>query len=139
MPSSALATSVFWRDVLSRAVRNGVQVLAPVLLLASSGHIDGVTALNAGVAALLAACVVVLKALTPFNTGSVFERAVGAAAGSALAILPLDLTGVLHLDVRSAAISVLGSAILAMVMYFTNPPTITPADAPVAADAGDVG
>jgi hypothetical protein len=141
---SKLASSAFWRDVLDRAVRQGVQVLTPVLLLASAGQIDGVSAASAAIAAGLAAVAVVLKALSGFNTGDPIERAVGAAAGAALAVLPLDFAGVLSLDARAAVTSILGSVLLARAMYVTNPPATASAGAPAsgsvdAPDEGDLG
>ena len=137
---SKLTSAVWWREVLDRAVRQGVQVLTPFLLLASAGKIDGVTALNTLVAAGLAAVVVVLKALSVFNTGSVYERAIGAAAGATVAVLPLDLFGVLHLDARSTITSILGTVALSLVGFYTNPPasTVAPVVVEPAMQADDV-
>lgn len=119
---SKLASLAWWREVLDRAVRQGVQVLTPLLVLASAGQVDGLTVETSAAAAGLATIAVVLKAVSGFNTGSVYERGAGALAGALLAILPLDLTGVLHLDVRATLTSIAGTTLLALIGYRTNPP-----------------
>lgn len=126
-----LTSTAFWRDILARAIRNSIQVLLPVLVLASSGQIDGLTIRNAIGAAVLSGVVVVLKALSPLNASptdplgwQLVERAVGAFAGAALAIIPLDLTSLLSLDARTVAISIAGSVLLSFAAFYTNPPAI---------------
>lgn len=124
-----LTSSAFWRDILARAMRNGVQVLLPVLILASTGKIDGLTVANAAAAAALSAFAVIAKTLAGFTanpgdslTWQIAERAIGAAFGAVVALLPLTLSDALQLDLRTAVVSVLGSVLAAFGAWITNPP-----------------
>ena len=129
--TSPIRVREFWVDVLARSGRNAVQVVIPLLVLASTGQVQSAGILTTLAAAGLAALASVLKAMTPLTSDSsdsiawqVFERAVGAAAGAALAVFPLSWMDAVHMDWRVAAVSVAGSVGLSLVSWVTN----TPAD-----------
>lgn len=129
------------RDVAARALRNALQTLLPLLALASAGQITGASAGAALAAAGIASGVSVLKALSGLQVdataplaGQLAERAGAAAAGAALAVIPLDLAGVLSADWRTIAVTIGGSVALSIISWSMDH---LPADqAPAASPAG---
>ena len=129
-----MSASAWWRDVLARAGRQAVQVLTPVLALAAAGDITGLDPLAVAYTVAAAAAVTVLKAAAGFAAdpgASVVvqgvERALAAAAGAALAVVPANLAGWLDVDPRVAVASIASSAGLALAAMITNPPAVAPA------------
>jgi hypothetical protein len=112
------------RDIGARALRNALQTMLPLLALASAGRIDGASAAAVCAAAGIAAIVSVLKSASglqadpaaPLAT-QLLERALAAAAGSALALVPLDLTGVLSADWVAIGTAVVGAAALSLASW----------------------
>ena len=129
-----MSASAWWRDVLARAGRQAVQVLTPVLALAAAGDITGLDPLAVAYTVAAAAAVTVLKAAAGFaaDPGASIvvqgvERALAAAAGAALAVVPANLAGWLDVDPRVAVASIASSAGLALAAMITNPPAVAPA------------
>lgn len=145
-----LTDPTFWRDLGERAVRQVVQVLLPVLTIAiTSGAISGLDYTDLAVTAGMAAAVTLLRALTGIRApaGASFavdalDRALAAAAGTALGLVTADGFDLLHADYVGFLGAVIGSAALAVFARFTNTPqpapTVEPAgDAPVIYDYTD--
>lgn len=147
-----LTDPTFWRDLARRAVRQGVQVLLPVLTIAlTSQTITGLDFTALAVTAGMAVIVTIARGLTGLRAPAgaspaldTLDRAVAAAAGTALGLLTADGFDLLHADWVAIGGAILSSACLAALARLINPPEPTPTvepatDAPVIYDySGDV-
>jgi hypothetical protein len=128
MPS--LTDIAWWEDTVARAGRQAVQTVIPVLALAAGT--GGVTGFDYGdglAVAALAALITVLRAVTglraPAGASLLVDgadRALAAAAGTALALVATDGFDLLHADWKTIGVAVAGSALLALAAMFTNTP-----------------
>jgi hypothetical protein len=127
-----LTSRSWWVDVADRAARQGTQVLLPFLVLAAStGKIDAVRLRADLVIALVAAAVVVLRAVTGVRadagapwTVQVLDRAASAAAAALLGIFTASGFDLLTADGRAIALSAALSAGVALLQAYVQPPTI---------------
>jgi hypothetical protein len=129
--TSRLLVYAWWRDVAERAFHNALQVVVPVLALGTAGDLAGVDPLDIVLTVGLSTVVVVGKAVAGLSGGSWLERAAGAAAGSALALLPVKALDLVGYDWRTFAVAVASSALLAV----TKSLVAQPQDLPVVAAA----
>lgn len=118
---TTVTDATWWSDVRDRSLRNAFQVLVPLLVLAQAGQISGLGVRNTAVAAALAAVATVLKSVAGIvadQSSSIgwqyLERGLGAAAGAALAVLPLDWAGAISLDWKAAATAIVSSVVLSL-------------------------
>jgi hypothetical protein len=133
--SSTLTTQVVTegREALSRATRQALQALVPTLLVVAGGSTVGI---DVGAVAALAAITALVSVLTSgvgFKLGAtapvwaqVAERALKAAAGTALGLVTVDgLIPATEVDWQATLTASVGAALVALVMFYTNPPSIT--------------
>lgn len=133
-----METYSFWRDILERTWRNVLQTAAPIIaVMASSGQpFDPGKAFVAIAAVIFYTIVKGVAGITVDVTAPLWaqlaDRAGSAVAATLLAFLPetamhswSDWAGVDWAVVGWAA---LGSAVLAVVTYWTNPPSFGRAD-----------
>jgi hypothetical protein len=123
----AIFTSTWWRDLTSRLVRQGQQVLIPVLaVVAQAGTVDiAAVAVALGVAAVLtfvrAAGGIRAADDAPWWVRTV-DRATAAAAGSVLGLITVDgVSLVAGLDPAAVAYAGLASAGIALLTALGDP------------------
>lgn len=118
-----LATSEFWEEALEASLRQAFQVLLPFLaVVGATGQLDGDGAVASGIAAGVAAAVVILRRLAGLTQGGLVGRAVSAAAASLLAVVAAESFDVLTVDWRATAIAAVTSALTAVIHGFLDPP-----------------
>lgn len=133
------------RDAISRAVRQAIQALIPTLLVIAAGgtrglHVKAVLGL-AGLAALVSLLKTAANLTLPGEAPlweQVAERAVTAAAGTAIGLLTVD--GFIPRDAinwQQTLTAVIGSALLAAAMFYTNPPVVAGEPVGTAVGTGD--
>lgn len=124
------------RDALSRAVRQTIQALIPTLLVIAGGTTYGINLKAVGILAGLTALVSLLKSLVDFRVdplapawAHIAERAATAAAGTALGLVTVDgVVPAAMIDWRVTLTASVGSAVLAVAMFYTNPPVAAVSD-----------
>jgi hypothetical protein len=123
----AIFTSTWWRDLASRLVRQGQQVLIPVLaVVAQAGTVDvPAVAVALGIAAVLtfvrAAGGIRAADDAPWWVRTV-DRATAAAAGSVLGLVTVDgVSLVAGLDPAAVAYAGLASAGIALLTALGDP------------------
>lgn len=123
------------REVLSRAVRQTIQSLIPTLLVIAGGSTVGISVTAVATLAGMTALVSVLKSAVNLKASpeapawvQFGERAVTAAAGTAIGLITVDgVVASAEVDWGTTLTASIGSAVLAVVMFYTNPPVV-PAD-----------
>lgn len=137
MSTSVLDTGSFWRDLLERVGRQAAQTALPIVAaVGASGSI------NAKAVTLAIAGAVVLTVLKALATVSwqpgedwywvLLDRAVPAAAGTALGFLPVDALNLSAVDWSAVGYAAVAAAITAVLAYYITPPTtaVRPTTAP---------
>jgi len=120
------------REFLSRAVRQVIQALIPTLLVIAAGNTTGLNPWAILGLAAITGLVSLLKSTAGLRVGPgapmwalVGERAVTAAAGTAIGLVTVD--GFVPrdaIDWDQTLTASVGSALLAAAMYYTNPPVV---------------
>jgi hypothetical protein len=120
------------REFLSRAVRQVIQALIPTLLVIAAGNTHGLNPWAILGLAGITGLVSLLKSTAGLRVGPgaplwelVGERAVTAAAGTAIGLVTVD--GFVPRDAVNWSATMtasIGSALLAAAMYYTNPPVV---------------
>lgn len=121
---SELLTLLFWREVLSRAVRQGLQTLVPVLGAAAlTGGLQGIDYGSVGLILLGSEVVVVLRAVFEVRVPAgaalpeqLVDRAAAAFAGSLLGVLIANHADVIHTS-WGASLGVAGAAAVASAVH----------------------
>jgi hypothetical protein len=124
-----LVTVSWWRNVAERAVRQALQVSAPILaaIVASGNGLDA----GATIGAILVAVVLtVLKAVAGARSDAddskvkqLVDRAGSALAIALLAFVPLDWADWATVDWGKALTAAVAAAALAVVQFYANPPS----------------
>lgn len=132
--SNALTTQVVTegREALSRATRQALQALVPTLLVIAGGSTAGIDVGAVAALAAVTALVSVLTSAAGFKLpptapvwAQIAERAGKAAAGTALGLVTVDgLIPATEVDWQATLTASVGAALVALVMWFTNPPSI---------------
>jgi peptidoglycan/LPS O-acetylase OafA/YrhL len=122
----------WWRDLLERLIRNLLQALTPALtILASTGGMpDFATIFMMAFAVVVLTLLKYVSALTADDGDAwywrVLDRAASAGAGGALALIPAEWTGGFGgVDWAAVGAATLGSALLALVMLYGTPPSMS--------------
>jgi hypothetical protein len=121
---------IWWRDVLARAVRNALQVVLPVLALASTtGTIAGVdwrATLDLVASAAVVSLVKAMLGMTADDTAPVacraLERAVPAAAAVLLGFVTAPAWSMFCADWAGIGVATLSAALAAVVHMVIDPP-----------------
>lgn len=132
-----LGAATWWRELLEAALRQGIQVALPLLvLIGATGQWDTAAAAGTAVAVATAVAVTVLRRVTGLTapTGApaavtTAYRAASALAGSLLGVLLADQTTVLTVDWRQAAVAALASAAASVLHGVVDPPASAVVDA----------
>lgn len=127
----ALASPLWWRDLLSRAARQSVQFLIPVVALAKDGHATkGLNWPDILVGLAVAVGLTVLRMAvdklrvsdSASKTARIIDRAAAAFLGTAAGLMTTDWVTVVHglnwQDVLGASAT---AAVIAVVMGYTDP------------------
>jgi len=127
-PAQGLIT--WGQNVLERAVRQGLQAVAPILavVVASGNGLDfGTTALAVGVAMALSV-VKAFAGLTVDAEGPLWkqlaERSLSTTAATLLAFLPADWIDWASIDWSKALWASVAAGVLAVVMFYATPPAM---------------
>ncbi|GAB3250864.1 hypothetical protein [Kineosporia babensis] len=120
------------RDALSRAVRQALQALVPTLVVIAGGSsLRGVDLTAVGSLVLVTAFVSVAKSAANLKLPAtapiawqLTERAVVAAGGTAAGLAVAGLESGTSIAWEGLTTASVGAAVLAVVMYFTNPPVV---------------
>lgn len=118
------------QDAVSRMVRQVIQALIPTLLIVAAGSTTGIDVSAVVALAAIAGLVSLVKSVFQFRFGPgapvwarTAERALTAAAGTALGLLTVDgVSPVNVVDWPELLTAVAGSAVLSVAMFYTNPP-----------------
>lgn len=120
----------WWRAVLEASGRQALQAVIPILTLAASGTVAGIDPINVALGVGLAVAVTLARAITGAavsdTAGPVVkavDRAVSAAVGAVLALMPQEPLDLLTVEWGEAWTAAAGSAALALVMYWVTPPS----------------
>lgn len=124
---SVLTRSSFWVDLAERVGRQAAQVALPIVaVLGTSGSLDVTTAL---VALGGAVALTILKALAGITVQPdeplvwrLVDRAVPAAAGVLVGMIPLDLTSLAGVDWKAAGFAAVSAGLTAVIAYWMTPP-----------------
>lgn len=128
-----LGATAWWRELLEAALRQGIQVVLPLLVLISAtGQWDTAAATGTAVAAATAVAVVILRRVTgltapdgaPASVTTAYG-ALSALAGSLLGVLLADQATVLSVDWRQALVAAIASAAGAVLHGLVDPPAST--------------
>lgn len=146
MSTTVLATAGFWRDLLERVGRQLAQTALPIVAaVGAAGSIDvkPVFTALAGAAVLTVLKALVTVKYTPGEDAlsALVDRAVPAAAGTALGMLSVDVLDIMGVDWSAVAWAAAAAAVIAMLAYYVTPPTVppTPVEVPQEpAPGGDV-
>jgi hypothetical protein len=118
----------WWRNVLERAVRQALQVAAPILaaVVASGNGLDAKATIGAIVVAV---ALTVLKAVAGVRldanaskVAQLVDRAGSALAVALLAFLPIDWADWASVDWSKALTAAVAAAVLAVVQFYAGPP-----------------
>lgn len=140
MTTSVLATGTFWRDLLERAGRQAAQTALPIV--AAIGAAGTISPQAVAVAIAGAVLFTVIKALVTIKytpgedvVSALLDRAVPAAAGTVLGMVPVDTFNILAVDWSAVFWAAGAAAVVAMLAYYVTPPVVepTPVDPPLAA------
>lgn len=138
MSTTTLQTQVVTegREALSRATRQAIQALIPTLLVVAGGSTSGINVAAVATLAAVTALVSVLSSAAGFKLGTeapdwarIAERAVKAAAGTALGLVTVDgVVPAASIHWQALFTASVGAAVLAVAMFSTNPPVVAEDD-----------
>lgn len=130
-----LLSRAFWQVAAERAVKNAIQVMLPVLVLAGQGDIARFGVLSGLAATVLAAGLSVVKSLAGLTADDtapawvrVGERGAAAAAGAVAALWPLSWDGAINADWQAIAAAAVGACVASAVTTLAGILAPTPGD-----------